>query len=244
MDAGLGAHGAGTVLRILLAVDLAHQERWYLETLPLEGEVIADVGANVGRLSQFFFDHAGPTGRVVSIEPVPDNVRVLEARVRAAASNRWTVVPRAVSTHTGELSLRVIDVDYGKNACVVPDRPGALRVPCTELERLVPDATVVKLDIEGHEHAILPGALAGLGRARAWALELHMVEGAPLEATLGLFAARGYRLSAAGRRRDDPGGPWLDVAIPPSLSWAQIPAAPSEDGMGAAFKMLHVIARR
>src|SRR5262245_30132860 len=99
--------------------------------------------------------------------------------------------------------MRAFDVPYGKNSVVVAaGGEGVREVPCRRLEELVPDATVVKLDIEGHEYQVLPTALPALDKVRAWALELHMVEGHPLEQTLASFAERGYRLYAAGRKRE------------------------------------------
>jgi precorrin-6B methylase 2 len=64
------------------------QERWYLDNIPLKDQVVADVGANVGRLSQFFFDRVSRKGRVVSIEPIPSNIKAIEARIRRAGAKR------------------------------------------------------------------------------------------------------------------------------------------------------------
>ena len=58
------------------------QERWYRDNIDFRGEVVADVGANVGRLSQFFWEAGDAATRVVSIEPLADNVAAIEARIR------------------------------------------------------------------------------------------------------------------------------------------------------------------
>jgi FkbM family methyltransferase len=231
------------------------QERWYLESLPLAGATVADVGANVGRLSQFFWEHVGPSGRVVSIEPQSENVAAIEARIRESGANNWVVKAVAVSDHAGEVVTRVIDVEYGKNSVVVaspPPRPSPLRgegdlrtISCRVLQDLVPDATVVKLDIEGHEHAILPAAVPAMDKVKAWALELHMVEGHPLEATLDRFRAHGFELFAAGRKKDDASGAWVSVPAVRELGWQHIPGTRTAvDGVPGLFKMLHVLALR
>jgi FkbM family methyltransferase len=222
------------------------QERWYLESLPLAGEIIADVGANVGRLSQFFWEQAGPAGRLVSIEPQHENVAAIERRIAAVAASNWTVEAVAVSDHDGAVYTRVIDVPYGKNSVVVADDGAGVRgVPSRRLEELVPDATVVKLDIEGHEHVILPAAVPALARVKAWALELHMVAGHPLERTLDLFRGHGFELYAAGRKKDDPSGAWVSVPVARELGWQHIPGtAAAVDGVPGLFKMLHVLALR
>ena len=45
---------------------MERQELWYAANLPLTGEKIVDVGANVGKLSQFFWDKGGRTNEIIS----------------------------------------------------------------------------------------------------------------------------------------------------------------------------------
>lgn len=222
-----------------------HQERWYLENLPLRGgEKIVDVGANVGRLSQLFWDAGARKNEVISVEPLPENVKAIEARIRAAkAGNKWTVKKCAVSSRDGHLALRPIQAEWGNNSMAIEG--GALSVACRRLEAIAPDATVVKVDVEGHEYAFLPQALAAMPNVKAWALELHCVEGHKLEDTLKMFAAAGYRLVGAGAKKADPKGPWVNVEITPAWTWDAIPGVPTmRDGLPATFKMLHVLALR
>jgi hypothetical protein len=120
-----------------------------------------------------------------------------------------------------------------------------VEVAARPLADLVPDATVVKLDVEGHEYAILPGALETMPHVKAWLLELHGVADHPLEETLSRLVDRGYALMAAGTSRSNPDGPWVNVAIDPSLTWDAIPGTRTiRDGMPNLFKMLHVIAKK
>jgi FkbM family methyltransferase len=222
------------------------QIRWYREVVKLDGQVIADVGANVGRLSEAFVQAAGSRGRVVSIEPLPDNIRTIEARMKKArAGKRWSLKKCAVSDRDGHLRMRRLKTSWGVNGVVVHDADAGESIPCRRLVSLVPDATVVKLDIEGHEHVVLPDALASMPAVTAWALELHRVADHPLEQTLGSLVDAGYELVGAGRRRDEPDGPWLAVPLLPTLSWDAIPGTTTvHDGLPDVFKMLHVIARR
>jgi FkbM family methyltransferase len=220
--------------------------RWIVQTLGgLAGDVVVDVGANVGTLSDLLWRHADPRTRLVSIEPLPENLAVLRARCEAAACPRWRVEACAVSDREGTTWLEVEHTDaHGWNSAV-RGTPGAGRVevPCRTLFSLVEDATIVKLDVEGHEYAILDQALPAAHRVRAWVLELHKTEGRPLERTLGALADRGYRLRAAGRRPDAPDGDWQAFAVPQSLTWEPIPVARTRAD-GSIFKMLHLIALR
>jgi FkbM family methyltransferase len=220
------------------------QERWYLDNLPIRGEKIVDVGANVGQLSQFFWDEGARTNEVISVEPVAENIKAIEARIRAArARNKWTLKKCAVSARDGHVALRLIQADWGHNSMVVAD--GGVTVACRRLEAIAPDATVVKVDVEGHEYTFLPQALAAMPNVKAWALELHRVEGHNLEDTLRMFADSNYRLVGAGADKAAPDGPWVNVEITPEWSWESLPGFPTiRDGLPSTFKMLHVLAVR
>ncbi len=224
------------------------QARWYRDTLPLAGARVVDVGANVGDLSAFFFDAVGPHGSVLSVEPLAPNLDALRARIAAAADPpRWTVAPCAASDHDGEALLRLGgDEETAHNSVVVPEgstAPGLVRVPCRRLSALAAEATVVKLDIEGHEYAVLDEALARLPDVRAWAIEYHLQPGRSLRQSLDALRACGFTLYGAGRRRSDPSGPWITAELPAALDWPMLPVA-ARRADGTEFKMLHVVARR
>jgi FkbM family methyltransferase len=222
------------------------QERWYAETLPLEGQVVVDVGANVGRLSEFFYTAGRGTSRVISVEPLAENVAEIRARItRVGAGERWTVETCAVSSREGEVWLQTGASEGTPHNSMVVSSAGAgrVRVPCRTLASIAPDATVVKIDIEGHEYAVLDEALPRLPGVCAWALELHMVPGRPLSTTLRSFAERGFMLFGAGRRRSDPSGAWVSAEVSSSMEWDALPVAQRRPD-GSVFKMFHVVAVR
>lgn len=225
---------------------LSAQLAFYAEHIPLLGQTILDVGANVGELSAFFWRESGGTSRVVSVEPLAENVATIAARIAAvgAPPDRWQLAACAASDHDGELALEVAPL--GRDAWNSAVRRGPPRgphrlVPCRRLASIAPAATVVKLDIEGHEYPVLADALPSLPHVHTWALELHAVPEHPLEKTLAKLVAHGYRLLAAGRRASDPHGPWVGAEISPSLTWADVPIAETRPD-GSTFQMLHVLA--
>lgn len=217
------------------------QERWYGLNIHLRGQVVADVGANVGRLSQFFWEASGGTARVVSIEPLRENVAAIRSRIQAANADGWTVHECAVSGRAGRVALAVAANDAGGLNGVVVARGGARRVRCVPLSQLVPDANVVKLDIEGHEYGVIAEAVPRLTQVHTWALELHQVPGQPLQPALGVLQAEGFRLWAATREADNENA-WFGTEILATLDWNDIPAGVRPDG--SAFRTLHVIAQR
>jgi FkbM family methyltransferase len=220
---------------------MGDQERWYAEHLPLRDQVVADVGANVGRFSQFFWDASGGSSRVVSIEPLPENVAAIRERIRAANTDRWTVEACAVSTRKGSVGLAVQRTPEGGWNSVVTAKAPTRTVPCKPLSQIVPDATVVKVDIEGHEYGVLEQALPRLSSVQAWALELHRVPERPLQRTLGALMAEGYRVYAASRQPGE--ARWVSAEISATLDWSQVPVT-KVDPAGREFKMLHVLALR
>lgn len=225
--------------------ELDRQETWYAAHLPLRDQVIVDVGANVGKLSQFFWEQGKRTNTVISVEPMPENVKAIEARIKAAkAGSKWTVKRCAISAKDGHVRMRRLTAQWGLNSMVpVGEEADTIAIACRRLEALAPDATVVKVDVEGHEYAFLPTAVPALPAVKAWALELHCVEGERLEDTLRLFVDHGYRLLAGAAKKTDPDGPWVSVPAAPEWSWAQIGGIPTvKDGLPSTFKMLHVLA--
>ena len=116
-------------------------------------------------------------------------------------------------------------------------------VPAQTLSSLCPHATVIKLDIEGHEYAVLADSLPKLPSVKAWAVELHMMPGSSLAQTARSFVQAGFRVFGAGRKRDDTSGAWLSAELPDGLEWDAIPVAQRRTD-GSVFKMLHIIALR
>ncbi|MEM6291251.1 MAG: FkbM family methyltransferase [Myxococcota bacterium] len=216
------------------------QVAWYLSELDLAGAVFVDGGANEGALLRALWDAAGGGFEVHAVEPLAENVAKIRAREPEGAG--WTVHPVVL---TDDDAPRHVTVEHdgpsGHNCAVTGS--GTLEVPGRRLSTLVPNATVVKLDVEGHEYAILDESLDALPNVSAWAIEFHRTNGRPLEAALGALARRGYSLHAAGRRASDPQGPWISGSVPPTLHWGQIPAA-KRNADGGVFKMVHIIARR
>ncbi|WP_374356170.1 FkbM family methyltransferase [Chitinimonas sp.] len=220
------------------------QHRWYLDEINLRGQIVADVGANIGELSQLFWDAGRGSNQVISIEPLADNVRRIRQRIAKAQAKNWKVIAEAVSTATGEVNLAVArSRRYGLNS-MVSDQAGSadmplLQVPCRALPDMVPHATVVKLDIEGHEYPVLEQCLGLMADVHSWAVELHAVANRPLQSVLGLFLGHGYTMVTPTR---DAGGRWRSVPVSPLWDWQQIPAGTNEAGQ--PFRMLHLIARR
>jgi FkbM family methyltransferase len=143
------------------------------------GDLALDVGANIGHMTALLSARVGTDGRVTAFEPNPDVRAELEFNVDAWARQRGAgaieISPLALSDHdgTGELLLPPSYVWNRGTAELVAStdtRPGERQtVRLAPLDTVLPSSArvgVMKLDVEGHELAVLAGARRALAERR------------------------------------------------------------------------------
>ncbi len=144
------------------------------------GDVVWDIGANVGFYTKLFADRVGPSGAVLAFEPSPEQFASLTAAIagRANVQTQNVALSNASGTANFYLNGSGIGVTDGLapsagNARVVEvcveraDRFGAPNPPC-----------VIKIDVEGFEFEVLQG-LSGLlpnQALRAIFMEVHFLQ--------------------------------------------------------------------
>ena len=165
--------------------------------MPAGGAAI-DAGANVGVLATLLAARAGPTGRVECFEPHP----LLVPRLRDNVGPHVAVHAVALSDRAGVARLTV-PPEFATNEGLarLADGPtgDGFDVPTATLDGLFPGDRfdVLKLDVEGHEAAVLRGASALLGRGaiRHVVFEEHAIA---TSAAADILAAAGYTLWQLG----------------------------------------------
>lgn len=132
------------------------------------GDVVVDVGANVGCIAFLAAMIVGRSGRVIAIEPNPDSVQLLYRGLLLngfdhvdilpyAASNRRSVFALAGGTsNTHVIGPRAVDTDGYCVQSIVLD----------EALAWLPRLDFVKMDIEGHEPLALEGFARSIERWR------------------------------------------------------------------------------
>ncbi|MBO8198748.1 FkbM family methyltransferase [Streptomyces smyrnaeus] len=131
--------------------------------------------------------------RVVTLEPVPH----LAHRLRAAAPPHTEVLQAAASDHSGTATLWLPPDgrgDRGVSSLVRREvHQATLDVPCLPLDELgLTDVTLLKIDVDGSELAVLHGAEATVTRERpALFIELEL-RIQPLAPVLSLLSSLGY----------------------------------------------------
>jgi FkbM family methyltransferase len=136
---------------------------WVEAHLDLSGQVVADVGTHHGHYA-VLLGKMKPR-RLVCVDAVESNLDI--ARLNLALNEVAADVRHAAITtrdgpvqFTGETNGRVVE-------------RGVVEVSGLRLPTLAPDATVVKLDIEGEEFRVLPDQLDEMPGVHTWIIEIH-----------------------------------------------------------------------
>ena len=143
---------------------------------------IVDVGANIGT-STLELLSAYPDATAVSIEPHPDNYRLLRQNVIAnGLEDRVRTVNVAVGDANGTVQLVVSASNPGDHRVGSPAPGSKIDVPIRRLDELAqPDgATLLWIDVQGYEGHVFRGA-GDFRRCPAlvefWPFRLHEVGG-------------------------------------------------------------------
>lgn len=189
---------------------------------------IVDCGANIG-FGTLFFKLRWPAATIHCLEPNPTSYRYLVENVMTNELEGVVTANQAVWSTEGELELHVGADRGGMRASVRAERGGTrtVRVPAVRLSRVLESlgtVDLVKLDVEGAEHAVLEDLVStrAIGIPAQYVIEYHhQLAGDPprLSTFLAPFEQAGYRYHLTARRRRSDG--FQDVII-----HAVRPAAP------------------
>jgi FkbM family methyltransferase len=161
----------------LTTITLGHFEDAECRTLcnlAPRGSTAIDVGANVGVIAIPLARAVGPDGTVAAVEPLPENVRRLQANAALNALTNISIWQVAASEHAGQIDLQVAeDAAYGSTESISPGmaQAGVVSVEARPLDMIwadlgSPKVSVVKIDVEGAEAGVIRGASALLERHR------------------------------------------------------------------------------
>jgi FkbM family methyltransferase len=186
-----------------------HKQRALQRELKI-GDVVYDIGANVGFYSLLASVIVGETGHVYSFEPVLENLRELRRHLEINHIKNCVVVGAAVSSADGEAIF-----DTSGDRCMGHlAENGSLRVRTLTLDGLlsrkeIRPPNLMKIDIEGAELECLRGASNVIQESRPiiflathgpeihsectellakWNYSLTSLDGKPVESTDELIA--------------------------------------------------------
>ncbi len=137
-----------------------------------------DLGANIGYFSCLLGKLAGPSGKVVSIEPEPLNRKLLEENLRRNSVVSVTVHACAVGATDGAAKLGIYKpANRGRHSMVdLENCKSFIEVPVRRLDDLLQNSGVqswdlLKIDVEGYEPFVFEGAQETLSRTQMLAME-------------------------------------------------------------------------
>jgi FkbM family methyltransferase len=145
-----------------------------VRSLLAPGMNVVDVGANIGYYTLMFAQVVGPEGRIVAIEPSPENLPELKLNVERNKLRNVEIIPKAVGNEQKEIGLR-----SGINSGVVrDDTTPAYSVEQDLIDNIITEPIdFMKLDVEGYEGFALEGAQRILSKYRPIVfVEIHPLE--------------------------------------------------------------------
>jgi len=142
------------------------------------------LGANEGDMITFFNKYS-KNSKIIGIEPHPNNIQILTKKFKDYSNIE--IIDGAVNTFDGtcyigfEEQERTNGLKQGHVMNLNSDLQGrnwvkGKNVNCYKIDKLCKNATLIKMDIEGYEHEILPKYLSNLTHVKCWMLEIHSWE--------------------------------------------------------------------
>lgn len=163
-----------------------------------EGEMGVDIGANIGQNSSVMAIRSGVSGRVIAFEPHPITFGELRQNVANWSNLRMARIQLenvALGRENGEARLGVSGFLSGASLTA---KGKGMSVLVRKLDEYLADVRwvgVCKIDVEGHELAVLQGAEAALKRhaIRDIIFEDFSPQPSPL---IALFEGQGFKVFA------------------------------------------------
>jgi FkbM family methyltransferase len=150
------------------------------------GELVIDIGANVGWYTAILSQLVGNYGKVYSIEPIPDTFRLLSVVSEQLNWQNVRLFNCALSEKDGSAVMEVPLHEYGgqnfyQSRIIPGEKYGnplkQFKVDVRSIDSLFLDQTsnftFIKCDVEGHDLSVIKGASRFLLKSKpAWLIEV------------------------------------------------------------------------
>jgi FkbM family methyltransferase len=154
-----GIHGMIYAFRDRMEASVPTSIRKYVKP----GDIVFDLGSNIGLWSLLLAEVVGSEGRVESFEPVPNTIKSLERNIELSGHKNIHVNKIALGSTAGDTTM-FLPRDPGRSA-LAPESEQDAKVT-VRLRRLddfwteagCPPVKFVKMDVEGAEPQVLRGA--------------------------------------------------------------------------------------
>jgi len=131
-----------------------------------KGNIVVDIGANIGFHTILFADKVGPQGKVYAFEPDPVSYEILLKNIRVNNLKNVIAKPLAISNKKILLNLYKSKTNYGDNRVYASDIFGEkLKINADSLDNLFNNffdksqrISLLKIDTQGFEPFVIQGA--------------------------------------------------------------------------------------
>ena len=149
---------------LLLSINGIYEENEtnFLKNLIKKGDIVLDIGANIGYYTLLFAQLVGNTGKVYAFEPDPRNYQLIEKNIEINNFTNVVLVKKAVCAKSGNTTLYLME--SSAHNTLRKDHPQTIDKIDIDLISLddyfktlsiIPD--FIKMDIEGNEINALKG---------------------------------------------------------------------------------------
>ena len=149
------------------------------------GQIIVDIGANVGMFTVKVAKKVGPQGLVISIEPEDANFSLLKKNVQLNSLKNVILIRKAIGSFKGVEKFLISDSSATHSLALSKIRPKkiikVIEIEIDTLDNIIQQLGIsridlLKIDVEGAELEVLKGAEGSLKITRNIAMELHIAE--------------------------------------------------------------------
>lgn len=191
---------------------MTHHEDQVMELFkPSVGDTIVDVGAHIGNYALFGSKQVGSNGKVIAIEPDPDNFYILNKNIRLNHLDNVLLLNCAVYSEKSQIKLYTFKehLEFSIYNTIIPTRAHSRQytlVPSDTLDNILNKNGIdltkiswIKIDVEGAELEVLKGTTDTLSKSRNISLliEVHNIsEGNSLYQQVRQFLeSHGFRIT-------------------------------------------------
>ena len=158
------------------------------------GDWVLDIGANVGHYTHRLSDLVGAKGRVIAIEPMPLTFELLSANAARFRHKNVTLINVAASSGVGVVHMSLPNGNAYRASITNQGDQAAFALPIDNIGIEYP-VSLIKIDVEGHEHSALLGMRGLIERDRPRLIVEHSGDTAVEQ----LLAELGYAWTYAPR---------------------------------------------
>jgi len=124
------------------------------------GEVVVDVGANIGYYALMEAKLVGDEGTVYAIEPVPKNFKLLEKNVKINRYRSIELYHHAIGDYDGKSTMYVSPLSNWHAMNDISGTGKTIEVDMFKLDTFLkgkPYPSLIRMDLEGFEYQVLQG---------------------------------------------------------------------------------------